>query len=165
MSGLFAELFKRLKWSKTNIDNVPFKMYSRVTVGIFMVASAVPVAKDYWGDPISCREEPDISEPFCWTHGAYHIDDPDIAASYSGGNCFRRSSQEDPEEYETKDTAYYVWVSLMLFIHGATFMIPNVLWKYLEGGWIAKLELTVDRGEKEAKEHAKDTAIALKKKS
>ena len=162
MSGLFTELFNFLKWSKNDVDNVPFKLYSRVTVGIFLVASVVSVAKDNVGEPINCKgADDDFGESYCWTHGAYHIENPRIAAEF-GGSCFRKDSQKDDD---ARDTAYYLWVSLMLLIHGATFMIPNVLWKYLEVGWIKKLKLTEDREENDTKEHAITTAILLKSKS
>ena len=125
MAGLFTELFNRLKWSKDDTVNLPFKMYSRVTVGLFLVASVASVAKD-WGDPIVCTGGDDIAEPYCLTHGASHTKITDCTNQ-------KLETLGEGDLVDTKHTEYYLWVSLMLFIHGATFMIPNMLWKYLEG--------------------------------
>jgi len=35
------------------------------------------------------------------------------------------------------DTSYYQWVVFMLFIHGVLFMLPSLMWNYLEGGLMA----------------------------
>ena len=75
MADIFNELFKHFKLDEIDIDNWNFKLYSRVTVGIFMLVSAASVATTYSGGAIECRtaDFKSYSELFCWTHGSYHL--------------------------------------------------------------------------------------------
>lgn len=168
MADIFNELFKHFKLDEIDIDNWNFKLYSKVTVGIFMLVSAASVATTYSGGAIECRSADfkEYSELFCWTHGSYHLPNALLEKQINRGErCFSPSrdqtsdewNDDSEEDYEKSDTEYYLWVSLMLFVHGALFMLPNQLWKYFEGGMMKqfKLEGTMKQSVEEAKDHAK----------
>ena len=135
-SDLFKALRERLTWDEIDIDNWTFKLFSKVSVGIFVVAGLASIAAEYTGGAIICKGGDDFDTTYCWIHGSYHLSANKLQeALNSGDHCFRPNPDEvTDEEGRAKDTEYYIWVSLMLFIHGALFMIPDKIWNHCEGG-------------------------------
>ena len=135
-TALFNELFKRFSLGGVDIDNLTFKLFSRVSVGIFIVASAASICGEYSGSAIKCKGGDDHgwAEQYCWLHGTYKIEAKKLSLAVAEG-CYRNTENFYPNQDDTSpDTEYYMWVSLMLFLHGALFMIPDKLWKHSEGG-------------------------------
>lgn len=133
-SALFDELKSRFSLDGVDIDNWSFKFFSRVSVGIFMMASAASIAGQHFGDAIKCHNGDSYDEAYCWLHGTSHLPANQISAEINGGdNCFRYEAPNIGDGNE-KDTKFYIWVSLMLFVSGALFIIPDQLWKHFEGG-------------------------------
>merc|ERR1712012_1283734 len=58
-----------------------------------------------------------------------------ISSEISGADCF--SADNVGEE---KISNYYLWISLVLFLCGAAFAIPNEIWKHFEGGVLKQFE-------------------------
>ena len=138
-SALFSELAGRFSLEGIDIDNWTFKFYSRVSVGILLVASAASVCATYGGDPITCKGGESYDQAYCWLHGTSHLPPNKIASEITNGDhCFNYDAENDSDSSDdsSKDTKYYIWVSLMLFINAALFIIPDQLWKHFEGGMI-----------------------------
>jgi len=112
-------------------SNSVFKLFSKVTVGICIIASILVASNEYLGKPITCQTSAghvgdDVYEAFCWIHGGRKIQ-----ASEEMKEIWKcHANQHD----DTRDTLYYQWVVFMLAINAMLFRIPHILWKFLEGG-------------------------------
>ena len=135
-SALFDELVTRLKFDGIDIDTWVFKFYSRVTVGLFWVAAAISVADSLVDKkPIECKSSDEYNTNYCYLHGVAHLQPNGISSEISGAECF--SADNVGEE---KISNYYLWISLVLFLCGAAFAIPNEIWKHFEGGVLKQFE-------------------------
>jgi len=134
--ALFKELVNRLKFDGIDIDTWVFKFYSRVTVGLFWVAAAVSVAESLVDKkPIDCNGGNEYVENYCYLHGVAHLQPNGISSEISGADCFSADNVGDE-----KISNYYLWISLVLFLCGAAFAIPNEIWKHFEGGLLKQFE-------------------------
>jgi len=134
-SALFNELVTRLTFDGIDIDTWVFKFYSRVTVGLFWVAAAISVADSFIGNKIECKNSDDYDTNYCYLHGVAHLQPSGISSEISGADCFSAVNVGDP-----KISNYYIWISLVLFLCGSAFAIPNELWKHFEGGVLKQFE-------------------------
>ena len=137
-SALIGELTKRFSLDGVDIDNWTFKFYSRVTVGIFMMAAAASTASSYGGESIKCLQGGSYDESYCWLHGTSHLPLKKLTQEITNtDHCFRYDPNESFEDATgDKDTKYYIWVSLVLFLNGILFIIPDQLWKHFEGSML-----------------------------
>ena len=73
-SALFAALKESLTFDGPDIDTWVYKFYSRVTVGLFLVAGAASVFSDIVGDKIKCSpsDPSGYDEAWCYFFGDYH---------------------------------------------------------------------------------------------
>jgi len=60
MLDLFAPIKCLLQEEPVRIDNVVFRLYSRVTVLLLLVCTILVTAKQYIGEPISCMTDASI---------------------------------------------------------------------------------------------------------
>ena len=135
-SALFGQFTSRFSLDGVDIDNWTFKFYSRVTFGVFMMAAAASTASSYGGDAIKCASGTSYDESYCWLHGTSHLPLNKLSQEInSNDNCVRYDPNETSEDRD-KDTKYYIWVSLVLFLNGILFIIPDQLWKYFEGNML-----------------------------
>jgi len=134
-SALFNELVTRLTFDGIDIDTWVFKFYSRVTVGLFWVAAAISVADSFIGNAIECKDSKDYDTNYCYLHGVAHLQPNGISSEISGADCFSAVNVGD-----SKISNYYIWISLVLFLCGSAFAIPNELWKHFEGGVLKQFE-------------------------
>ena len=158
--AIFEGLWDRLKPDPIDIDNWNFKLHSKFSVGIFISASAVSILTSYFGSEIKCfGSNNDFVELNCWLHGSYHIEDTNLDFAINrGDSCFSLTSNqilakgEQDGDSGRSDTSYYIWVSWMLLINAALFILPNQIWRYLEGGMMQKFNLNKDQDQKEESE-------------
>lgn len=125
-----------LQFDKVDIDSWSFKVFSKFSVAIFLLASLLVMSTTHFGSPITCDDKEKFTESYCWLHGSYNlIGAEDDAKRFFGHKCIRdpKYSKLSIEERD-RDTEYYQWVVFMLFIHGALFLFPSKLWQYIEGG-------------------------------
>ena len=137
-SALIGELTKKFSLDGVDIDNWTFKFYSRVTFGVFMMAAAASTASSYGGDAIKCASGTSYDESYCWLHGTSHLPLNKLSQEINNNdNCVRYDPNESFEDATgDKDTKYYIWVSLVLFLNGILFVIPDQLWKHFEGNML-----------------------------
>ena len=153
-----------LQFDAVDIDNWSFKLFSKVSVAIFLLSSLLVISTTHFGTPITCDNKDKFIETYCWLHGSYNIK-VNATKKFLGYTCIRdpRHPQRTQESLE-RDTEYYQWVVFMLFIHGALFIIPNKLWQCFEGGLLEqfgnkkeKTKMTItdhDKMQETAKKHA-----------
>ena len=163
--AIFDGLLDRLKPDPINIDNLNFKLHSKLSVGTFISASAVSMLTSYFGTEIKCfGSNKDFVESNCWLHGSYHIGNTLLDAAINRGEtCFSPSpnqilvnGERVGGDSEQSDTSYYIWVSWMLLINAALFILPNQLWRYLEGGMMQRFSLNNDRDQREDSDEDND---------
>jgi len=134
-SELFKEASKYFSLDALDKDNWAFKLFSKVTVGIFMGSAALSLASSYSGDAIVCKDEGKYVQQYCWLHGSRHLSTTPVSddinnKGHKQGKCY--ADKDDP----SPDTEYYIWVSMLLFLNGLVFMIPDKLWQYFEDGML-----------------------------
>ena len=59
-------------------SNTVFKLFSKVTVGLCVIASILVASSEYLGSPITCQTSvgqvgDDVFNAFCWIHGGKKI--------------------------------------------------------------------------------------------
>lgn len=132
-----------LKLGETQTDGLAFKLFSKLAVGVCFIGALLCVATQYFGNPIVCSgsDNPKLSSSLinshCWIHGASWI-------GVVGGEDYSNQYQstfgcitDQQLVTEDSDTHYYQWVVFILFIHGVIFLLPSLLWNFLEGGLMA----------------------------
>jgi len=156
-SAIFADLAKRFSLEGIDIDTWVFKFYSRATVGIFMVAVAASVADAYGGGKtIECEGASSYETNYCWLTGVQHLKPGDITKNiHNNHDCFDVDDVGDE-----RMSNYYLWVSLVLFLCGAVFIIPNEIWKHMEGGLLK--QFGTDQSDFLKEENGKNAAKRFK---
>jgi len=118
-------------------SNTVFKLFTKVTVGLCVVASILVASSEYLGSPITCQTsngkiDDGVYNAYCWIHGGKKI--PETSKNIY--KCF--SNQPNLENDGANDTLYYQWVVFMLAINAMLFKIPHLLWESFEGGIMKK---------------------------
>jgi len=141
MFDVFEKFTQYFTWDKTDLDNWVWKLYSKASVAICMLAAALCICSTYFGSPIDCYgvEDPFITQ-YCWVHGSYHFALSqqhlvEYIHNRIGQNCIP-DTYYDQNMKERPTTQYYQWVIFMLFAHGILFLLPDKIWKFLEGGLV-----------------------------
>jgi len=181
VTEIFSGILSYLTLDPIDIDNWNFKLH-KLSFVLFFAASTTSILTSHFGDAIECASSSnqDFVESFCWLHGSYHIENAELEAKINRGeNCLRpspdqiltngepgRCTNDDGHDEKCDATnrphaKYYVWVSWMLLLNGVLFILPNLLWKVLEGGKIKAFELEKD--ELDPEEESKKIMKAARK--
>ncbi len=132
---------------RANVQPAIFKLY-RFTACAMGIASSLSMAKQLFGDPITCLSDsgPDKVDKFindyCWFHGTETFNtgnksDELIAhpgifyTGESGGMGMKNTPPERIHEY-------YQWIGFALFLQALLFVLPPYWWKVNEGGRIGR---------------------------
>ncbi|KAI4499985.1 hypothetical protein M0802_004855 [Mischocyttarus mexicanus] len=77
MLELFSPIKCFLKEDKIRIDNVAFRLHSRITVLLFLVCATLVTAKQFIGEPISCISDRSIDRTtlnaYCWIYSTFTV--------------------------------------------------------------------------------------------
>ena len=90
----FTNLFQLT--SNSDEDNLVFKIISKFSVGLCVLATLILAADSYAGDAIHCAHvfnKMELVEQFCWVHGTKHIDPQHIK---SINEAYRLQPQNSP---------------------------------------------------------------------
>ena len=161
MAAIVKDAVKYFTLDKVDIDNWAFKLFSKVSVGLFILASVTSIASSYWGKPIECHglNNKAYELAYCWIHGSYHLTNRELELQVNNGQrCFRLDKSKTVDQVEedmAPDTAFYLWVSIMLFVHGLLFMVPDQIWKFSEGGVMEQFKAIREKSIADVPEHAK----------
>ena len=169
MADLFSEFKKYFTLNNVDIDNWTFKLFSKASVAIFLLASAACMATTYFGDAIDCTEDSGgkfdkFAHAYCWAHGTFHVTKKSsklAKALYGDGVCRNILHQGE----QGTDTDWYQWVVFMLCVHGFIFMIPDQLWQFWEGGLMESFGTKKDKSNATLDEHAKNFTKLSNKRS
>jgi len=137
MAGILINAANEVKsqFSIKEVDssNTVFKLFSKVTVGLCVIASILVASSEYIGSPITCLSSDqdkipgDVFNAYCWIHGGKKIHE-----KYQ--KTYKCHAPNQDSISDTNDTLYYQWVVFMLAINAMIFRIPHILWKFFEGG-------------------------------
>lgn len=115
-----------------------FRLFSVFSVTFCILASALCLATQYFGDPIVCSFTSgvgeDLAKQYCWIHGSSFV-----SSEYQEEfDCITQQHQyTDPRDAPT--TAYYQWIPFLLLLHSAIFAVPSKIWSSLENGLLDDL--------------------------
>ena len=76
-------------------SNTVFKLFSKVTVGLCVIASILVASSEYLGSPITCQTsngkvDDGVYNAYCWIHGGKKIiDNPDKNIFKSTSNQYQ----------------------------------------------------------------------------
>ena len=82
MAGILINAANEVKsqFSIKEVDssNTVFKLFSKVTVGLCVIASILVATSEYLGSPIQCQNSAgkvndDVYNAYCWIHGGKKI--------------------------------------------------------------------------------------------
>ena len=78
MAEILNTLKSYIKVKDIDEDNLTFKLFYRVSVGLCMLGVVLVAATQYIGSPIKCDIHDDsvdlgMFQAHCWIHGTYHI--------------------------------------------------------------------------------------------
>ena len=142
MQIFFEPLMKFLKLEKIETDNFVFRLHYKVTLPMFILFSAMLIAKQFFGDPIDCFVQgipTGIVNTYCWTHGTYtvkaleHItrrppteeEKKHLETYYHDGQIHPGIRTSDSKVNNRQYYVFYQWVCFVLFIQVSTFKIQT----------------------------------------
>lgn len=158
------DLFGNLKFfinpDKVCIDNLPFRVCTKVTFVILISASLVVTSRQYIGDPIDCIVEgipPRVMDTFCWFWSTYTL--INRLKGVAGRDVVLPGVGSESGYDIVKYHRYYQWVCFALFFQAMASYLPRYMWKHFEGGRLRALseELKnpiLDKAKKDARKLA-----------
>ncbi|XP_043485016.1 innexin inx2-like [Leptopilina heterotoma] len=130
------ELFNQIRGLLINdtvcIDNLVFRLYTRVTVLFLTICSGLLIFKTYFGNPINCfrtSESPiplDAFNSFCWVTSTSIVDEK--TSGILGVDNVGLGMRPSENQSDLIDQEYYKWVCLFLGLQAFMFYAPRALW-------------------------------------
>jgi len=145
------------KWFKTDkvtIDNWLFRLHHQFSFAILFVGLIFIFVENHMnGKAITCKNDDDYSNKFCWIHGTGHVAQqlqgkvttciPDQTV-YTG--CKNGKLQDGNICSETEPTiTYYLWLPFLLVCLMGLAKLSRTLWKSLEGGLLESIVKSQDK--------------------
>ncbi|KAA0192182.1 hypothetical protein HAZT_HAZT003656 [Hyalella azteca] len=132
----YLAVAKVLKKHKPSVDNAVLCLHYRSTFLIFVIASALVTAKEFFGSPIDCvttKSVPgNIMNLYCFIMATFSV--PKQYDKVKGEGASFPGVGPNEESDETVYHAYYQWVPLVLMFQALLFYTPRFIWKQAEGG-------------------------------
>ena len=121
-------------------DSWMFKLFSRWTVFIFLLASAFSFITSYSESAISCKSnqgsDPNYMNAYCWSYATVLDANNPLSPDYGSGNEDGTVKCERNTDKYGRENSPHQLVTLMLLIHAVLFMIPDIIWQGIEGGML-----------------------------
>ncbi|XP_059611937.1 innexin inx2-like [Phlebotomus argentipes] len=130
-------------WKPKDIQiyNNVFNLHGKFTVAMLVIFSLIISAKEYFGEPIKCINDPmdktdkTFIEYYCWIHGTYILKNflnvtKREAIIAPGITVVQGVSAERDRIYQK----YYQWVAFILVLMAVAMRVPTYMWKIWEGG-------------------------------
>ncbi|RLU23891.1 hypothetical protein DMN91_004099 [Ooceraea biroi] len=141
MLDLFAPIKCLLQEESVRVDNVVFRLHSRVTVLLLLVCTVLVTAKQYIGEPISCMTDASIDKDpvnaYCWIYSTFTVS-RHLKGIPGRGVASAGVGQALPDD-EARHHRYYQWVCFVLGLQAILFYVPRALWGIWERGTIGLL--------------------------
>ncbi|XP_011498557.1 PREDICTED: innexin inx2-like [Ceratosolen solmsi marchali] len=142
MLELFAPVKELLCVEPLRIDNLVFRLHSRLTVLLLSVCAILVTAKQLVGEPISCVTDSDgfESEPvnaYCWIYSTFTV--KRHLRGIPGREVAAPGVGQALDKDEILHHRYYQWVCIVLALQATTFYAPRALWQVWEGGIVSYL--------------------------
>lgn len=123
------------------IDNIAFRICSKVAFIILLGASFVVTSRQFIGDPIDCIVDGipgRVMNTYCWFYSTFTLKKHLFGAV--GRDLIQPGVASESEFDETnKYHRYYQWVCFVLFFQALICYMPRYIWTSFEGGRIAML--------------------------
>jgi len=130
-----------LQWfagDKHKIDNFLFRMHHQYTTAILMFGLMFIFLENHIdGRAINCRNADNYAKSYCWIHGTGYVKEH-LQGEATG--CYVDQSGIEDEEWNSRVTAYYLWLPFLLTFAIGFSKVPRILWKRcLEGELMHKI--------------------------
>jgi len=118
---------------KHNIDNFLFRLHHQYTTAMLMFGLMFIFLENHLdGRAIMCRDADQYAKSYCWIHGTGYVKQH-LQGEATG--CFVDQSTIQGEQWNSRVTAYYLWLPFLLTFAIGFSKLPRVIWKsFLEGG-------------------------------
>lgn len=133
------------KWFKTDkvtIDNWLFRLHHQFSFAILFVGLIFIFVENHMnGKAITCKNDDDYSNKFCWIHGTGHV-----AKQLEGvvTKCITDQTEYTGAKNEPTIT-YYLWLPFLLVCLMGLAKLSRTLWKSLEGGLLESIIKSQDK--------------------
>ena len=76
--GAASQVKSQFSIKEVDSSNTVFKLFSKVTVGFFVIASILVATSEYLGSPITCQSstgkiDDGVYNSYCWIHGGKKV--------------------------------------------------------------------------------------------
>jgi len=110
------------------IDNLTFQLSYKWTVSLYLTASVLVQASQFFGDPLACEMGDDAVDEeavanFCLMYSVF------LVPSNYLGQC-----ASEAHAGTSLYNSYYQWVAIFFLVSALLFYIPRCIWLSLEGG-------------------------------
>jgi len=125
-----------LKKQRPSVDNFVLHLHYRFTFLIFLIASSLVMAKEYFGKPIACLKNGipnSVLDIYCFIMSTFSLPKGYGPERVGKNSAFEGLGINLPDD-EVVYHAYYQWVPIVLFLQAVVFYLPRYLWKSAEGG-------------------------------
>ncbi|XP_015588498.1 innexin inx2 [Cephus cinctus] len=134
MFDLFAPVKCLLKEEPVQVDDLVFRLHSKVTVLFLAVCAILVTAKQFVGDPITCITDSSIDkEPinaYCWIYSTFTVSRH--LAGITGREVASPGVGQVLHDDEIHHHRYYQWVCFVLALQAILFYLPRALWTIWE---------------------------------
>lgn len=140
--SLFEPVKELISFDKQTVDNVVFRLHSKVTVVILLAFSLVVTGTQYFGNPIDCIAEdvpPNVMSTYCWIHSTFTLPRRITDKSHDKNEDAHPGVGAQYYGEETTTHHYYQWVCFTLFFQALLFYMPRMLWLGWEGGRVKRV--------------------------
>jgi len=130
-----------LQWfagDKHKIDNLLFRIHHQYTTAILIFGlTFIFLENSLDGRAINCRNADNYAKSYCWIHGTGYVKEH-LQGEATG--CYVDQSGIKDEEWNSRVTAYYLWLPFLLTFAIGFSKVPRILWKRcLEGELMHKI--------------------------
>lgn len=127
---IITNLKKFIQPDKVCIDNIVFRICTKLTFVILATVSVMVTSKQYIGEPINCIVDsipPKIMNSYCWFFSTYTL--TNHLTGIVGRDMVQPGVSSD-SEYDEKiqHHRYYQWVCFTLFFQAIMCYIPRYIW-------------------------------------
>jgi len=154
---VFKNFLKWFSGEELKIDNFLFRVHHRFTTAVLMFGLMFVFLENHLdGRAINCNGADNYARSYCWIHGTGYLKSH-LQGEATG--CFVDQNSMSDDEWNSRVTAYYLWIPFLLTFCIGFSKVPRVLWKSgMEGNLMHKI---IEEGNTEASVIA-DNFIELK---
>lgn len=135
---VFKNFLKWFSGEELIIDNFLFRVHHRFTTAVLMFGLMFVFLENHLdGRAINCQGADNYARSYCWIHGTGYLKSH-LQGEATG--CFVDQKAMTDDEWNSRVTAYYLWIPFLLTFCIGFCKVPRVIWKNgMEGNLMRKI--------------------------